>query len=323
MTLVEFLFKVAGKFKLVKSVFQAACRAAVSKPGLRKSLNNFYLKLSYNERIYFHFLFSSIFRNKTPPSINDYWRIKFNGKALLLPLRTETLWLDWDLAVSIVGHDLEVKSFYEELIKKSKSQLCFFDIGANYGTHSLLFLSQGMKVVSFEPNPECEPIFNRFLHINSLAGQWEKVGIGESKSVADLVFPKSDTWNGSLNENYQNDLADANEITRIRVEIISVDEFVSIHNIIPDIIKIDTEGYELNVLKGARNTLLNAHPAIVFESNKASERSALFKELRSSSYYIYSMENFFSKRIKFEENQFVDSEQVNFVAINEMESSKY
>ena len=142
MTLSEFFLRAIGKFKPAKGIFQSLCRYAVVRPGLRKHLNRFYNRLNYKERVFFHYLFADIFRNRPAPAIDARWQIRFNQKTIHLPLQTETLWLDWDLAVSIVGHDVEVKSFYERFINGMEKPVNFFDIGANYGTHSLLFLSQ-------------------------------------------------------------------------------------------------------------------------------------------------------------------------------------
>ncbi len=48
--------------------------------------------------------------------------------------------------------NLKRKYFYSKLIKKN--DLCF-DIGANIGTKSKLFLSLGAKVIAFEPQQLC------------------------------------------------------------------------------------------------------------------------------------------------------------------------
>jgi FkbM family methyltransferase len=315
MTITEFILKATNKIKPVKKMAQSICRYAVTHTNTRKWLNKFYNKLNQKERIVFHYFFARIFRNKKSPPINAVWTIQFNGKDIQMPLRTESLWLDWDLAVSIMGHDLEIKYFYEKLIH-SKKPATFFDIGANYGTHSLLFLSQGIKAITFEPNPDCKPIFEGLLNANSVTGQAEQYAIGETNSFAELVFPKTDTWNGTLQANYLGDLSTFQDITRIKVEIISLDNYVARYNIKPDIIKIDTEGFELNVLKGARKTLQESHPVIVFESNKSSEREDLFKELDSSGYNIYDIEKYFTGDPPYVESVFIHSGKTNFVAIS-------
>lgn len=317
MTLTEFFLKAAGKFKPIRRVFQSVCRYVVAKPALRKRLNSLYLTFNYKERLIFHFLFSSIFRNRVAPSINDVWKIRFNNKIVNLPLRTETLWLDWDLAVSIVGHDVEIKSFYEEFLRKTDNKLTFLDVGANYGTHSLLFLTQGVQVITFEPNPDCEPVFRRFLELNKVNGRLENFAIGDQQSVAELVFPKADTWNGSLQENYQEELSGTNDLTSIKVQVKPLDEYVFSHNIKPDIIKIDTEGYELNVLKGARKLLKEFHPIVVFESNKVKEREGLFRELLDAGYNIYDIDHFYLNKQRLSDSSFIHSSQVNFVAEKE------
>ena len=45
--------------------------------------------------------------HKLPSSSS--WRVEFCGKRIVLPLTRDRAWLDWDLAVSVLGHDLEVK----------------------------------------------------------------------------------------------------------------------------------------------------------------------------------------------------------------------
>jgi FkbM family methyltransferase len=49
------------------------------------------------------------------------------------------------------------------------------------------------------------------------------------------------------------------------LEFTTVDIYCSLSNIKPDFIKIDVDGYELRVLKGAVNTLAEMRPPILFE----------------------------------------------------------
>jgi FkbM family methyltransferase len=311
----EFVIRGIGKFEFSRRYFQSVCRKSLANSKSRIRLNNVYNKLSYRDRIFFHYLFARIFRNVDAPQISTQWNLRFLKTNIYMPLRRETLWLDWDLAVSILGHDIEIKSFYERLLSSEKKPTCFFDVGANYGTHSLLFLSQGVRTVTFEPNPECKPIFKAMLELNGLKGQLENCAIGNENSNATLIFPKEDTWNGSIQKDYQHDLDKLNDLMSIDVEVMTLDNYVSKNGIKPDIVKIDTEGYELNVLKGAKFILQNYKPILVFESNKSEERDALFNELESDSYNIFEIGDYFNfTKNHLTKEEFLKSRSTNFVS---------
>jgi hypothetical protein len=121
----------------------------------RKALYAIYSLLSVPHRERFHSEFAKLFRNGITRSRPGTWSVKFAGKDILIPLSPDTLWLDWDLAVSIPGHDTEVKETHAALIgHRSNRPQVFVDIGANCGTHSLLFLVHGIPSLSSEPIEE-------------------------------------------------------------------------------------------------------------------------------------------------------------------------
>ena len=114
-----------------------------------------YSLLSIPQRERFHSEFAKLFRNGITRSRPGTWSVNFAGKDILIPLNPDTLWLDWDLAVSILRHDTELMETYAGLIgHRSYRPQVFVDIGANYGTHSLLFLVHGLPALSFEPIEE-------------------------------------------------------------------------------------------------------------------------------------------------------------------------
>lgn len=320
MTITELSLKAINKIPVMKKVSQSFCRYAITHKTFRKWMNKRYNKLNNKERILFHYLFARIFRNIKRHSLIAEWIVLFNGTEIKMPLNGENLWLDWDLAVSILGHDLEIKNFYKDYINLKKPKL-FFDIGANYGTHSILFLSQKIQTVTFEPNPSCKPVFYDLLNANKLEGKLENIAVGDKASVAELVFPKTDTWYGTLDTNYQKEIESLEEINHMRVEIITLDEFVEKNKIIPDIIKIDTEGFELNVIKGAKKLLKENQITIIFETNRPFERDGLFVLFELLNYNIYLIQEFLSPKFHaLTKAEFINSRETNFVAFKNVKS---
>jgi len=133
-------------------------------------------------------------------------------------------------------------------------QPMLFDIGANYGQTIDDFreVFKNPMIHSFEPSPEVfGPLKNKVSRINNVS-VWN-YGVGASQGSL------------LLNENNQQNMSSFLEIGndgwgeidhKTKVPIITVDEFCEDHNIERiDVLKIDTQGFELEVLKGALNSL--------------------------------------------------------------------
>src|SRR5437016_329421 len=97
-----------------------------------------YRRLSSAQMNSFHSYFANLFREAHEQVDEGVWTVNFIGKPIQVPLNPHRCWLDWDYAVSILGHDAEIKRTYASLIMSSIAPDLFVDIGANYGTHSLL-----------------------------------------------------------------------------------------------------------------------------------------------------------------------------------------
>ena len=160
-------------------------------------LNWMYARLPEARKGDFHVLFSKIFRNQSVPAMFGGWNLKFAGRKLVMPLTRDRIWLDWDSAVSVLGHDVEVKQTYAFLLKSPKPPQLFVDVGANYGTHSLLFLVHGIESISVEPNPSCHHVFREICAVNGVNPRIEGVALGEVDGWTELCFPANETWLGS------------------------------------------------------------------------------------------------------------------------------
>jgi FkbM family methyltransferase len=140
------------------------------------------------------------------------------------------------------------------------------DCGSFQG-FTTLFLSklvgpQG-RVISFEILRENAQIVAKNLEINHIENvQLENVGIGGSSQTVKVV----NRPNAAIIS------AKSNWLTRIQTwvygtrsnQVVSLDDYCSLHGLQPEMLKIDVEGYEIEVLRGAR-TILNHRPCLAIE----------------------------------------------------------
>lgn len=218
--------------------------------------------------------------------------------------------------VSIVGHDIEVKETYAALIASDHRPTLFLDVGANYGLHSILFLSTGIPTISFEPNTTCFELFRGLCEMNCLSGRWEQVAIGDEPGEITLTYPEKEMWLGSVSADVTCKLKELVDVMSARVPLKKLDEYL---DEIPDgkiLIKIDVEGFENEVLKGASRLLRTYVPKIIFESNDVRKRNDLFRFLEECSYWICSLPwrpSFPLQSLPVED--FLASAAMNFIAI--------
>ncbi len=74
---------------------------------------------------------------------------------------------------------------------------------------------------------------------------------------------------------------------KVTIGQIKLDSFLNENAIIPDFIKIDVDGYELEVLKGLEETIKKYHPAMVVEYN---DQTDVVDFLKSFNYTLLDMD---------------------------------
>jgi FkbM family methyltransferase len=168
---------------------------------------------------------------------------------------------------------------------------CFYDVGANLGHHSLLFLSQGIDVFAFEPNHYCHSSIKALAKSNEFTNLTliEK-GVGESESSAQLVFPENETWLGKMDSSNisMNEINQGKNIS-LNVEIVPLDHYID-SNMLPDLIKIDTEGFEYYVLNGSKKIIEKKRPYVIFEVlGERDNFNLIFEFFDSRQYMIYKL----------------------------------
>lgn len=143
--------------------------------------------------------------------------------------------------------------FHEALEQTVRTGDVVWDVGANIGFYSELFskwVGKGGLVVAFEPYPEsAEKIRLRLSECGWL--EIENVALGQQDSTARLtVFANHTTRN-----HVQYEIADAASEPTIEVPVCTGDTACARLGRIPNVIKIDVEGFEEEVLLGLDKTL--------------------------------------------------------------------
>ena len=134
------------------------------------------------------------------------------------------------------------------LLHYLKEDNLFFDIGANVGVYTVL-ASQVKKAnsVAIEPIPLTYERLIDNIQINRLNNVITK-NIGLSFEKSKLYF--------TYDRDAMNSVALSSDEKKIEVEVDTLDNLSELYGY-PQIIKIDVEGYETNVIKGAKKTLEN------------------------------------------------------------------
>lgn len=176
-----------------------------------------------------------------------------------------------------------------------------YDIGSFYGIFSLFFAQQAGsagKVFAFEPNEDNYRCALENIKINTLdTVSLFPIALSQKtqKSGAFLFIPKHRSAMSFLGmQNRKNIYTD---IIRQHAVVYALDDFVAERNIpLPDFIKIDVEGGELDVLRGMRNVLFRTHPDLCIEVHGEGDQKVIACQdildfLRPYRYTVYSIED--------------------------------
>jgi FkbM family methyltransferase len=189
------------------------------------------------------------------------------------------------------------KYFLENYLKDKKGVV--FDVGANVGNYSeeVIGINESVSVFAFEPHPiTFKKLQNKF-HQNKKVKVINK-GLASKSGELELFdyFDKDGSTHASLFKEVITGIHGTTNAVAHKVALVTIDDFVikeSIHEIL--LLKIDTEGNELDVLKGAKKILSEKKVlAIHFEFNEMNVVSrTLFKDfwnlLDASRYNFYRL----------------------------------
>lgn len=149
------------------------------------------------------------------------------------------------------------------------------DVGACGGEYSCVMATMFSKVLTIEPTADMAALLRRSLPANC---ELLECALGSEIETVSIRVPKI---NG-LRMNALSTITDHNfefsDIGVVDVDVVrqtTMDQLVSEWRLKPSFIKIDVEGYEGNVLMGARQTVQVHKPVLMIEIEKRHNRNYL------------------------------------------------
>ncbi len=267
-----------------KRFSDSVVRRIFARASSRRFLNMLYRRLPDGAKQFSHLHFAKIFRSAAAPIEPGVWVVDFGNAEIQLPVTADRAWLDWDEALSLLGHESWIKETYRTFLTSPNRPALFADIGANYGTHSLLFLSHHVEVISFEPNLSCQSYFREACALNGFTPTLHQIALGKQRTRTELLYPEKETWLGSTDAAAVESMRHQSGIVRQPVDVVPLDEFENLFAGKRALVKIDAEGYELEILGGAERVLRQHRPVILFEAPRERGISPVVAFLRARRY---------------------------------------
>ncbi|OLD12933.1 MAG: hypothetical protein AUI93_02010 [Crenarchaeota archaeon 13_1_40CM_3_52_10] len=143
------------------------------------------------------------------------------------------------------------------------------DVGAHIGSYTLRMARRFRHVIAFEPNPYNRYILGLNLELNKSNNvRVEEAALSDREEIRAFFLHRAADGTGSLNPLHYGFKYD--KTVQVRVKKLDDFEFAKI-----DVLKIDAEGNELPILKGAARTIERSRPILAIEVHRARSSSGV------------------------------------------------
>ena len=156
------------------------------------------------------------------------------------------------------------------------------DIGANIGYNTLMFSDYG-PVIAFEP------VFHQIVKFNIEGNvlrhdvQVAACALSDTKEVREMNIP-AQGCQSNTHINYGGTSLYTSETMKTTPVTVNCERLDDIYNGVPSLMKIDVEGHELSVLRGAEKTIKKHKPVILIEIHDFTDDHEVHVFLKSLGY---------------------------------------
>lgn len=168
---------------------------------------------------------------------------------------------DTDDHLPIMGHEIPIVNIAKAVFPQDG---VFIDIGAHVGLYALELASKASQVIAFEANELTYHKLIANLQLNELEDRVTPVNraVWDESALLEMIDPKGKDAGGST---LCRPIEDEKSYTP-KTSADRLDRLLKPYDLSRvDLIKIDVEGAEARVLKGARKTLMKHHPTLMIE----------------------------------------------------------
>ena len=179
-------------------------------------------------------------------------------------------------------------------------QSVFIDAGAHVGFVSLLACSLSgpagrIAAHSFEPDPTAFTWLERNAALNDFDIAVNPVALGRTETRGELTLSARGGWS-TLAQEPPGGFSFLPKAGTTVVDVLALDTYCAARHLRPSVVKIDVEGYEIQVIDGARDLLRDVRPSLIVEINptrlEAAGASAaeLIDQLRALNYRLFHVD---------------------------------
>jgi FkbM family methyltransferase len=170
--------------------------------------------------------------------------VQFPDYSLQLSLTDNNITKD---LLNVGGREFFSTSYLRSILSKEDIA---YDLGANIGYYACLEAAHCRAVVAAEPVPETYAHLMRNLRLNGFTNvSAHMVAIGDHDGEGTMWVNESSNWSSFLKPDY------GKIIETKQIPIMTLDSLVSKTGLQPTLVRMDVEGYEYEVLRGASNLL--------------------------------------------------------------------